>query len=170
VAGSEEPIVPDRVAAILTTSDRCVLTVRHRRPDGTEYRTLPGGVMLESDPTHEDALRRVLRAQLPGGVVVGALVHVARTGAQDEYVFSARTEDGRLPGPDLDGAEPAPGAFVWDHVVYDKSAIHAAGLVPHELTYFLAGHCHHGHDPRDLPDVRSRRSSVRRRHDRPTGG
>ncbi|MBC6466206.1 NUDIX hydrolase [Actinomadura alba] len=159
--------MPDRVAAILTTSDRQVLTVRHRRSDGTEYRTLPGGMMRESDPTHEDALRRVLRGRLTGELVVGALVHVARTGAQDEYVFCAWTEDGRLPEPDPDGAEPAPGAFVWDHVVYDKSAIHAAGLVPHELTYFLAGHCHHGHDPRELPDVRSRRPPVRRRHGRP---
>jgi hypothetical protein len=95
-------------------------------------------------------------------------VHVVRTGAQDEYVFSARLVDAELPGPDPAGAEPAAGALVWDHVVYDKSAIHAAGLVPHELTYFLAGHCHHGHDPRELPDVRSR-SSVRRHGPRRPG-
>jgi hypothetical protein len=157
--------VPDRVAAILTTSDRRVLTVRHRRADGTEYRTLPGGTVRESDPSHEDALRRVLRPQLTVAIVVGHLVHVARTGAQDEYVFSAWNENGELPGPDPDDAEPAPGAFVWDHVVYDKSAIYAAGLMPHELTYFLAGHCHHGHDPRELPVVRSRPEA--RRHHRP---
>ena len=156
--------MPDRVAAILTTSDRRVLTVRHRRPDGTEFRTLPGGPVLDGDPTHETALRRVLRALLNTTVVVGPLVHVARTGAQDEYVFTARIEHGDLPGPDPGGTEPAPGAFVWDHVVYDKSAIYAAGLVPHELTYFLAGHCHHGHDPREFPEVGSRRPPVRRHH------
>ncbi|MBC6456507.1 hypothetical protein [Actinomadura sp. HBU206391] len=163
--------MPDRVAAVLMTSDWRVLAVRHRHPDGAEYRTLPGGTVRETDPDHDGALRRVLRALLRCAVEVGPLVCVVRTGEQDEYVFAAWAEDGGdLPGPDPAEAEPAPGAFVWDHVVYDKSAIYAAGFVPHQVTYFLAGHCHHGHDPRRLPDVRSRRPSVRRHHGPDTSG
>ncbi|MCW2915028.1 MAG: hydrolase [Actinomycetia bacterium] len=153
----------DRVSAILITPHGRLLTLRQERPDGSVHHVLPGTDVDESGTGHEDALRRALHHRLKTDVTIGRLIHIARTGPQDEYAFVVRITTPNLPGThDPKSAAPTRGAGQWEEIDLTPATINAADLKPKEIALLLAGHLRHGQAPWTLPDLRSRPPATRK--------
>ncbi|MFI0352869.1 hypothetical protein [Actinomadura sp. 9N407] len=151
-----------RLSAVIRTPDGLLLALRRPMPDGGRRHLLPGRGIGESDEPFDDTLRHILHRQLNAEVTIGALIHIARTGAEDEHVFVAHTgEHDTLP----DFGAPAPGGCFWDGIEVTPDAIHDAAFSPKEIGSLFAGNLRHGRPPWALPDIRSRPPS-RRRHGR----
>jgi hypothetical protein len=149
-----------RLSAVIRTPDGLLLAVRESLPDNTQRHLLPGRVMDEPDEPFGNVLLRILRQQLNINASIGALVHLARTGAQDEYSFVAHADEHET-FPQR--GSPAPGGGSWDGIDLTPAAIHIANFMPKELGLHFAGNLRHGRPPWALPDIRSR-PPVKRRH------
>jgi len=156
-----------RLSAVIETGSGRLLAQRQSSPDGMHRHRLPGRVIDgQAEPgTLAEVFRRILGVRLGVPVTVGALVHVAKTGECDEYVFAAYAA-----GLDPEECTPALDGGVWVGIDLTPDEIHAARFMPKEIGLLIAGHLRHGRPPWALPDLRSRSPASRRHHKKRRGG
>ncbi|MGX1791786.1 NUDIX domain-containing protein [Microbacterium sp. NPDC055312] len=126
-----------RVRAVLTDGDGRFVLIKRTHPGQAPYWTTPGGGVMLSDRSHEDALRRELREELGAAAELGGVLHERQLDSTRSEVFYAATlmsiDPTRADGPEYDG--PSRGRYDVERVMRDE--LNALDLRPNSLKELL---------------------------------